>query len=355
MILAFLLFHTFLAEVVNAREHDELQLLQRRNVDLIGMEPFQNPKATKSYVLIHIPKTAGSSLRGDGKAVVAPAEFKLNFESSWVRTVHAEDQVDMVMLRFPLDHVLSQFMECKYDQAWKPSPLVPTHGVAGHGTYGGFEEWVDHFLKMQSTASLVSYPVCREVLQMGQHAELKAECQRMQKAAYDCYNPWNMQTRYLSEFWDHFALSSSLEPKLAPAVAHLKHTVTGVVEFYNETLCVLYFQRHGTVPSSCSCGGAGALPDRESRPVLHGLPHHALSELPTAVVKRLHGLIRQDAQLYAMGLHRLEEEAKKVREATEVEIFCEEPLAMLWDRVEQMLKELDLTSWFHELRSGWSG
>lgn len=74
--------------------------------------------------MIHIPKTGGNSFTSDGKEVVAPSSFVENYERSWRCTGHHKDQVDVMLFRQPLEHVLSQFLHCKFMKAWNRSPVL---------------------------------------------------------------------------------------------------------------------------------------------------------------------------------------------------------------------------------------
>ena len=51
----------------------------------------------------------------------------------------------------------------------------------------------------------------------------------------------------------------------------------GLTEFYTETLCLLHFREHGSVPGSCACGGLGPL--NRTKHFAHGSPRHTLTAL----------------------------------------------------------------------------
>ena len=96
-----------------------------------------------------------------------------NYEQT-IFIIPSKRENTVVFLRDPYRHVLSQYMECKYD-TWGQQV---TRGTGFPGTHkmeevlGGFEEWVRHFVKGKAILG--------------------------GRGAYNCYNPWNMQARYLS-------------------------------------------------------------------------------------------------------------------------------------------------------------
>ena len=102
------------------------------------------------FVLIHIPKTGGTSEAKDGPLVVAPHSFIRNQETALKATPHTANQVDVINLRLPIDHVLSQFLQCKYGFAHRHhSSSFPT----GPNVLDGFEEWTRHFVELKSLNS----------------------------------------------------------------------------------------------------------------------------------------------------------------------------------------------------------
>lgn len=292
----------------------------------LGNVTFANWSA-KNYMFIHIPKCAGTSFRADASLVVAPSYFQENREESFQSTPRGDSQIDMIIFRSPLVHILSQFMECKYD-FWGNMAVAGTDFPARPGLYGGLAEWINHFVELKDAPLDGALPDTEEWAQI---------------ANYRCYNPWNMQTRYLATEWSHSAPFNSFEPNLQTAVGALNRVqFVGLSEFYIESLCLLNLHRHGTVPETCACGGRGPLAGTSH--LEHFVPDHAISDLPPAVVKQMRKLVRLDAQIYAMVLKRFETELRHASEISGVQMFCPEKFDTMWVQVDHLLGELGLAN-----------
>lgn len=297
----------------------------RANVTLAEENGNSALGGTDHYMFIHIPKCAGTSFKADAALVVAPAPFQENEEKPWQSTPHSDRQVDLVIFRSPLLHVLSQFMECKYDY-WGGMTTAGTAFPTLPGLYGGFAEWIDHFVQLQDT------PVDGELPDTEEWTKV---------TSYRCYNPWNMQTRYLATEWSHAAPYPMLEPDLTIALNTLKSVqFVGLSEFYVESLCLLSLHRYGTAPETCACNGTGPL--NVTSHIQHFVPEHAITDLPLAVVEKMHKLVRQDAQLYAAVLNRFEADLRKASMRTGVQMVCPEKFDQQWLEVEKLLRELGL-------------
>eukprot|EP00435_Cladocopium_sp_Y103_P068051 s1434_g31.t1 len=280
-------------------------------------------------------------------------------------TPHGDSQIDVVIFRSPLAHVLSQFVECKYD-FWGSMASAGTAFPSRPGRYGGLAEWINHFIELKDAPLDGALPDTEE---QGSH-ECHAIYQQLlpqpfgkewaQIADYRCYNPWNMQTRYLATGWSHSAPFNSFEPNLQTAVGALNRAqIVGLSEFYVESLCLLNLHRHGTVPETCACGGRGRSSllnvGRNVGLVIlvlillvshidHFVPDHAISDLAPTLVKQMRKLIRLDAQIYAMVLKRFEAELHNASEITGVQMFCPEKFDTMWVQVDHLLGELGLAN-----------
>lgn len=263
----------------------------------------------------------------DAKRIVSPTPFLNNSERCLADRQSRHDQILAIMLRSPLKHVLSQFLHCKY----APIHLDRTAFPSGPGLYGGFEEWITHFLQLRDRQQTMA---------------TSTSITQKAKQAFSCYNPWNMQTRYLtskekdraSECFRklcpcHLASVSEFNPDIdlgKHAIQHLVNFV-GIADLYVESLCLLHFSSHGSVPQSCACGGVGPLTSTTNN--THMVPHHDIGDLPQDLLKKASSLVQQDVQLFAYALKRFEQELRSASKSTGVQMVCEDRLRKLWDQI----------------------
>ena len=82
----------------------------------------------------------------------------------------------------------------------------------------------------------------------------------------------------------------------------------GIEDLYVESLCLLHFSGHRSVPQSCACGGVGPFTSTTNN--THRVPHHDIGALPQDLLKKASSLVQQDVQLFAYALERFEQELR---------------------------------------------
>ena len=272
--------------------------------------------------ICHIPKTAGYSLR---------AEISKRFNLS---TGHMEEYLSefitrwpespiFTMLRHPRAHVYSQYLECRYDD-WGRETTANTSFPRNGSNEAGFNLWLDHFIS--PNASIYG-----------------------ESSAFRCYNPWNMQSRYLvrrrppfmsgdkkysflNYLPAHFAYSAEdKEPPAKKAVEELLGvTWFGITELFHESMCLLEYQVTDTLPVSCSCGSKTDTAAQEAEAhETHHVPAHSVTALSVSSRKKIDFLTMADSSLYshalAIFIHRIE----LVEAASGTNILCQERKASL--------------------------
>ena len=226
-----------------------------------------------------------------------------------------------------MTHVLSQFLHCKYGAGDSDRAAFPR----GPGVYSGFEEWITHFLQLRDQQQTMATSMSTT---------------ERSKQAFSCYNPWNMQTRYLtSEEQDrasrcpfklcpcHVASVSEFNPDIHLGKRAIQHVVNfvGIADLYVESLCLLHFRSHNSVPQSCACGGVGPLTSTTNN--THRVPHHDIGDLPQDLLKKASPLVQQDVQLFAYALKRFEQELRHASKSTGVQMVCEDRLRKLKNQI----------------------
>ena len=272
--------------------------------------PWRMNKST-AFNFIHIPKCAGSSfLQDSGRFLRVGDTLRGNSERSFAHTLgHARDMV--VLLRDPMEHVYSQFLECKYDKWGKRV----TRGTKFPGRWSmndpkkGFGDWLAHFV----------------------HAPDHATGALMM---FKCYNPWNMQARYLTQTnrWSHGIVKhDDALPSLKIAVANLEKVgIVGLTEHYDASLCLLLFRSldaANVLPrSKCSCV---AFLERRSKKlgtyITHRVPVHSVTSLDADTLAMISTLVQVDMRLYEHARRLFYNEVDRVRNATGVDLLCRSP------------------------------
>jgi hypothetical protein len=269
----------------------------------------------KEFHYIHIPKTAGESFLldspfhiGVGSTMQGNAE-KTYYETPSLFQNDKKRRYSVVFLRQPTNHVLSQFLECKYDPYFRNfAKTVPGYNELENVT-AGFDEWITNFIDMELHNVYGKEP------------------------SYRCYEPWNMQARYMTasgkEKDPHFAHDrSGRVPDLSLAASNLRTIdMVGITEYYSASLCLLeYFALDGTLSPLCrQCDpSTGKIMAQEKQHrESHGVPHHSIDMISEQSLQYIeNNLTTIDQELYKMGLQLFDEQIEMVWRATGVDLLC---------------------------------
>jgi hypothetical protein len=272
--------------------------------------PMLSPHFTE-FRLIHIPKTAGTSLGKDVKndAFVESLNLRvLNWE--WCFPPHRKDDAfHLMMLRSPRAHVMSQFLECKYDW-WGKAVTQNTAFPHSLDDDLGFAVWLDHFWPPRA------YDCdCADM----------ADCDCLREDDFNCYNPHNMQSRSLTCSGTgpynshHVAQDTGIVPSAQEAVANLgKIEWVGIVELYDESLCLFFYKVEGRLRDHCACERSN--PERHHND--HGVPPHDVESQAKAVLQLVDRITAVDQVVYRAAVHRVVNELRVLEKKAGVQILC---------------------------------
>ena len=267
----------------------------------------------KQFHYIHIPKTAGESFLLDSPAHIGVGStVKGNSEKTYLETpelfLNDPSRYSVVFLRKPTSHVLSQFLECKYDPYFQARTIQLPGSSSLDSAIDGFDEWISHFIDIGLT------------MMYGKDF------------GYRCYEPWNMQARFMTASGKndpHFATDQRGRiPSLKMAETNLrKMNIVGITEYYSASLCLLEFVAlDGELSPLCrQCDPttgkiiAQEIQHRET----HGVPHHSVDMISDQSWKFIeNNLTTVDQQLYAIGLQLFADRIEQVWRDTGVDLLC---------------------------------
>lgn len=257
--------------------------------------------------LVHIPKTAATSLASDMHKRL-PNIWKrviCNKQPGCERCYHHngfKNRTKLVILREPHAQVYSQFLECKYD----PYFIQTRNGFSFPGEsnvtipYEGIQAWLDQF---------------------DEHFNIS-------DGDFNCYTPINMQSRYLTcdrESGHHVTHTSELSRSadLAPIATIWDAGWIGITNRYQESMCVLMVQLGEGLPSWCDCQNPEAWSQFRSAHIRHYSPEYSLvDDLSASQRKQIDEITLTDQVLYAEAARRLRGQVDCLEREHNVTIWC---------------------------------
>ena len=225
--------------------------------------------------------------------------------SSLYRNTSKETDVLWAMFfRKPETLIISQFMECKY-APWGIHTTAMTDFPRDLPDLEGLEKWIDHMVQMGKTAP-PNVPV--------------------KTIDYNCYNPNDMQTRYLvcasmpkMQYGPHHLPPRELPFALALNVLE-RLPFVGIMEYLRESLCLLA-SMIGPLPEFCPC-------ERKDEALLphitHSVPRYnisfpLLSRVSQSQVLAITGM---DRLLYHAAYQRFRRDLTATEKRLGVNITC---------------------------------
>lgn len=270
---------------------------------------------------IHIPKCAGTSFIKDAAKILGKENLILlgPYEGEGPYCNSSPGINDVVLLRNPRHHVLSQFLHCKV-QSEKDNY---TDNFTNQ--YSGLKAWLKNCL----SASLTS-PACSTCL--GSNLA----------SGYPCYNPWNMQSRFFTDCRHVPGLQAfelDMKPNLTRAKRNLEMLqMIGISDLYVESLCLLNFTFKGTLPETCACDHGKSVTETQVSHETHGVQQHSVADIDPEALSLMDQMTQGDAQLFAFGLNHFETALRKAEEITGVKVICEEKISIIWREIEELLE-----------------
>lgn len=286
--------------------------------------------------LMHIPKTGVTTLHHSIVALRNPnsTEF-LNVTFAFnspgkdeyclqdLRGLRGRNNIG-TLFRSPIHHIYSQYLECKFDE-WglkttkgRDFPREKENEMTGY--MPAFEKWLKHFV--QEVESIKNGTFDSE------------------SNDYNCYHPYNMQTRYLfcdsslqtkwkplqvGHHFDQVHQNQLIsEKEIAEAIRNL--WFVGILEHFDLSVCLFKYQINGKLPQSCRCDhnqiNRQSTVLRETKIERHNVPPHPISVLNTTLIKMIRDLSQADEYAYRFAVKEFFKRVKKVEEALGKSLSC---------------------------------
>jgi hypothetical protein len=306
---------------------------------------FVKPKGAS---FIHIPKAGGDTFRftAANMGVLTEGEERCYH---FMYRADKDAHVNVLLVRDPRAHVLSQFSHC-YTNPYGIASLAPAWGFP-RGEPGvppprrwesGLAAWLAHFNSWHQGSD----------------------------GYFNCYNPINMQARYLTcgekdtldrrvgtgaERWGtpekpgacfyyqsghYMGVNDMAEPDLPTLKARLDTMqVVAVTEAMKQSLCLLEFKSRGAIHPGCECGSKAALPWHNEA---HGVAHVEFSTLPAAAMRAVDNITRVDRLLHRMAAQRLVADVEAAEKSLGKSFMCADGRKALEDIIGDEEVEHDL-------------
>jgi hypothetical protein len=202
----------------------------------------------------------------------------------------------MTILRSPRTHVLSQYFECASSDDWIFAAKGQVERIPKT-----FQEYVRSWALWQEQGNVSGY---------WEYSSDVLECYRpisLQAMRYTCAGPF---------IWP--ASINSTE-----AVANMMDTeYVGIVEAYQESLCLFHAKLTGALPSFCDCSNATAWASYQHQSESHGETPHSLTDYAADVIADIDTLTHADRILYMAAVKRFEEDVRGVETHFGTKILC---------------------------------
>mmetsp|Transcript_5324 Transcript_5324/g.6268 ORF Transcript_5324/g.6268 Transcript_5324/m.6268 type:complete len:382 (+) Transcript_5324:208-1353(+) len=281
------------------------------------MHLYSHPQGN-FYRITHIPKCAGHSLKDDLIDQITKDRKRIRFaERCYYKWFDPTDN-NVIFLRDPRKQVYSQYLECKHDQRWgrkltKRFKDFPYVNETKAGDIAGFGKWVDYFLAWE-----------------------------MGDSDFGCYNPWNMQARYLTcnegdpkqkyVHTGHGVKTYAMKiPNITLAFQNLhNYWFLGIVDYYEPSMCILVYTATESMPEKCDCRRKQKNLNTDPRfPSIfghfwhHDVPiHDVKKDVPASTIYKMDMLIQKDLKLYELAVTLFLQKAKDLEERLGMKLIC---------------------------------
>lgn len=278
--------------------------------------PFQQQRPHHAWIghptwgFVHCPKAAGTSFlrqliypfgapllpEGDGlvDGEVCHAEMELQLKQ---HEVAPASQHYATLFREPRAHVYSQYLECIDSSVGKEILKANAERHISNDIFRDVTSWLTHFSAEMNTS-------------------------------FDggCYNPVNMQARI---FECSNGLRHGLSGKDRPLPIDVlyqhveRYKFVGIVERYQESVCLFAFLASGSLPKYCDCEDHAKWMTLPVMHEAHGVRGHDVQDLSEFDLKMIDALTEKDAMIWQAAVQRFISDIDDAEKETGTRILCD--------------------------------
>eukprot|EP00746_Dinoflagellata_sp_MGD_P141040 gnl/MRDRNA2_/MRDRNA2_74202_c0_seq2.p1 gnl/MRDRNA2_/MRDRNA2_74202_c0~~gnl/MRDRNA2_/MRDRNA2_74202_c0_seq2.p1 ORF type:complete len:351 (-),score=60.69 gnl/MRDRNA2_/MRDRNA2_74202_c0_seq2:72-1124(-) len=284
---------------------------------------FKGTKGAPTFWQLHIPKTGGSALTVTlqqnkdwiNGAGVEAHEGCYNDMKQRMNVSNGDKIITFV--REPYTHVVSQFNQCC---------INPAGGLqTSCAETKNLKKYVDYFDKVRNAENIKP-----------------------------CYSAYNLQTRAFT-CWQpiphpgdsikgNHKVNGSQPIEEAIQNLHEMYFV-GILEYFKESLCVLYTKQHDEFPSWCNCEDKEAFNSWApshfgEKPTREKFKTNPYVDVPLKLRKQMNHFVSDDLQLYKLAKERFHREVDETEAKFGKKLMCKR-----WESQEEIQQE--------EVRSKW--
>ena len=224
-------------------------------------------------------------------------------------------------MRFPRDHVFSQYEFCKsasdpsYRQILDFQQSLP--GQKNYHLKDSFEAWITDWYENPRWGWEYIY-----------------------NDYESCYCPYNLQTVRLACDQDHGVFPNFPcfpNTNLEIAQENLQAaTIVGVVEAYHETFCLFHAQYLESLTEHCNCESP-AWDSYNGTKDDHGVHHTiTINDMPEEIIQIVDEMTKQDVEIYKAAIARFVRQLEDVEERFGQKILCQGARHQLYKRIEEL-------------------
>lgn len=269
--------------------------------------------ANQQFAFVHIPKTAGSSFLELSPQHMLTTQTIYGHEWCW-EAVRGPGKPQMVtMVRNPRTQVLSQYFECRHD-VWGITVTAGSDFPRSGESMADFERWLDHFLNKSTWDD-----------------------------AFNCYDPWNMQTHSLVCEGEkpHMLPDRCRKPSVVHARDILGQTIVLVKELFPESLCLFHYLATGQLGAGCHTDCTVSSP--KEKHIVHDVPAHHIEDASSSVLDKIDTFIHSDVLLYEAAVIKFFSEVEIMERELKANILCGNRIADIWASISDLLTNTSVT------------